>query len=549
MRCTTAVCLTLGTAIATGCSADRSCGGPCGTVVITVTGAAETALPLIASSVPAQAIGDLLFLPLAEIGTDLNYVRDDGFEPKIARRWSFEDSVTIVFDVDPRAVWQDGQPVTAHDVAFTFDLYRDPVINSVVRTDLGSITSVTARDNHTVAFVFSHAYPEQFYDAVHHMRIHPRHLLDTIPRMSIASHPFTRSPIGNGPYRLVRWDANASIELHADTTFFLGRPGLDRIVVQVTESLNTILTQLIAEEADFTDFLGPPANVERVQQTAHLDAVPIPSLTYLFLSFNFRDPNDPAQPHPLFSRAYVRQAVSMAIDREAITQATMSDFGSVPQGPVSLANPLWTLDVAVIPYDTSQARQVLAGQGWSDTDGDGVLDRDGNRLSFTVIYPGSSGLRRQIATIMERQLQGLGIELRLEPLEFPTWLSRSSAGRFDATLGGWEQDPNPLGSIRGAWGSDGPNNWGRYTNPHLDAILDAIGQGLASDLVNESWKEALEVIQHDYPAVWLMSPVQAMAVHTRFDNVTMRPGRWGASMWKWRVRPGQMLPRDRVGIR
>jgi peptide/nickel transport system substrate-binding protein len=548
MRNTTAICLTLGSTFLAGCAADLACEGSCGTAVITTTGAPRTALPALAVSVPSQALGDLVFLPLAEIGNDLNYLTDDGFEPRIARRWSAEDSVTIVFELDDRATWQDGAPVTADDVVFTFDLYRDPIVNSVVREDLVAITAVTARDEHTVAFTFSHPYAEQFYDAAYHMRIHPRHILDTIPRSELAAHPFGRDPIGNGPFRVARWDASSTVELVADTTFFLGRPGLDRIVIQANPDLNGIVTSLVAGETDFTDFLGPLAFVNRIREAEHLTAIPTPSLVYMFLSFNFRDSDHPDRQHPLLSQRYIREAVSLAVDREAIAQATMADLAPVPQGPVSQANPLWELELPTIPYDTARARRLLADEGWTDSDGDGVLDRDGERLSFGVIIP-PSGLRQQMATIMESQLGALGIELRIEQLaDFDVWQSRSAEGRFESTLGGWEQDPNPLGSTRGTWGTNGPNNWGSYSNARLDTLLDALAQGLPADQARETWREALQVIQDDYPAIWLMSPVQAVAVHSRFENVTMRPGRWGSSIWRWRVPPDEMLPRDRIGI-
>lgn len=548
MRTTTAVWLTLGTSLVMGCGADTSCRGPCGTAVISITGAVQTTLPVLAGSVPSQAVGDLLFLPLAEIGNDLNYVGEDGFQPRLAKRWSREDSVTIVFELDARARWQDGTPVTAADVTFTFDLYRDPVVNSTSREDLTSITAVTAQDEHTAVFTFSHAYPTQFYDAAYHMRILPRHLLDTIPRDALAAHSFVRSPVGNGPFRLARWGADATVELIADTTFFLGRPGLDRIVVRANPSLAAIVTELVAGDTDFTDFLGPPSLVERVREAEHLTAVPIPSLVYMFMSFNFRDPENPERPHPLFRHHHIREAVSLAVDREAIAYAVMADSGAVPQGPISRANPLWDLSLPPLPHDTAQARELLAEHGWADADGDGILDRGTQRLSFALIYPTSSGVRRQMATILESQLRAVGIELRIESFEMSTWESRSSTGRFDATLGGWEQDPNPLGSTRGTWGTDAPNNWGHYTNPLLDSLLDDMNRGLPTERVEDAWTEAMGIIQNDHPAVWLMAPLQPVAVHSRFENVSLRPGRWGPSLWQWRVRPDQMLPRDRVGI-
>ena len=405
MRFITAVCVALGTTAAFGCApSDASCDGPCGTVVVDAWGAPEALLPVFTTSMDALAISSVMFLPLAEIGNDLNIVGDEGFEPRLARNWTIEDSVTIVFELDPRARWHDGTPVTARDVEFTFDLYRDPVINADEVDDLALVRAVAARDEHTVAFTFTRAYQEQFFDATYHMRIHPAHLLDTIPRASLQSHPQARNPIGNGPFRFVRWDADQTVELVADTAFFLGRPGPARIVVQVIPNPNTLLARMKAEEADFSVFIPPPF-VGQVQEVQHLSTIEYPSASYIFVWFNFRDPKDLSQPHPLFRHPYIREALSIAVDRETISQATFGDLGSVPSGPLSLANPLWDLDIPTIPYDTARARQLLVSAGWSDSDSDGILDKNGQPLSFELILPSSSGSRRQAATIMESQLR------------------------------------------------------------------------------------------------------------------------------------------------
>ena len=439
--------------------------------------------------------------------------------------------------------------MTAHDVVFTFDLYRDPVVNSDERNDISRITAVTARDDATVAFTFSHAYREQFFDATYHMPIHPVHLLDTIPRAALRSHPFTRSPIGSGPYRLVRWDAGGTIELIADTAFFLGAPGINRIVVQVVPDLNTTIAQLLAEETDFTDFLGPPQFVERIDAAPSVRPLPFPSKTYMFATFNFRDPNSPANPHPLFANASVREALSLAVDRVTLAQAVMGEFGRVPFGPVSPANPLWDYDVPPIPYDTARARRLLADDGWSDADGDGVLDKGGYRLSFELIVPSSSGLRQQLATMMQNQLRGIGAEMRVEVIEFNAWQLQSEAGRFDATFNAWAEDASPAPSMTGSWSTQGVQNWGRYSSARFDSLITAAGRHRDDDAARIAWTEALRHIQQDWPAIWMLAPIQVGAVHTRIENATVRPDSWGANVWEWQISSDRMLPRDSVGVR
>src|SRR3970282_2063728 len=126
--------------------------------------------------------------------------------------------------------WQDGRAVTAADVVFTYDIYTDSLVNSPFRPALRLIRAVTARDSLTAVFQFQKRYPEMFYDAVYHMRILPAHLLRAIPRDGWRSAAFGRAPVGAGPYRFVRWKAGESLELVADSTFFLGRPHIRRVI-------------------------------------------------------------------------------------------------------------------------------------------------------------------------------------------------------------------------------------------------------------------------------------------------------------------------------
>src|SRR5262245_34501571 len=216
----------------------------CGVAVVTMGSDADALLPPFVRSGPGLAASDLIFLKLADIGLSLNTVGDAGFQPRLARSWKFEDSLTISFDLDPRARWHDGATITPADVVFTFDIFRDSVINANARPLLADISSVTVRDDHTVVFHFRRAYSEQFYDATYQMRVLPKHLLDSIPRAKLESHPLARNPIGNGPYRFVSWKAGETIELVADTGFFLGRPGINRVIVRPASDVNAAVTQI-----------------------------------------------------------------------------------------------------------------------------------------------------------------------------------------------------------------------------------------------------------------------------------------------------------------
>ena len=178
--------------------------------------------------------------------------------------------------------------------------------------------------------------------------------------------------------------------------------------------------------------------------------VTYPAGFYAYVAFNFRSAAGDGRPHELFADREVRRAISMAVDRETIAQALFGEFGSTPRGPTSRMLWIWNDEARALPHDPDEARRVLAAAGWADSDGDGVVDRNGTPLEFDLILPSSSSLRQRAAVILQEQLRQVGIQVGLSELEFLTWSSQSSDGRFDATFGIWGQNPTPR-SIEGTW--------------------------------------------------------------------------------------------------
>ena len=140
---------------ATGCTGDY-----CGTLIFAAAREPDILLPPVSQQTLSRDIYDQVFLKLADIGPSMNTVGETDFEARLAQRWEWDDPLTLVFHLDPRARWQDGRQVTAADVAFTFDAYTDPKVNSPVGTNLRRIRAVTARDSLTAVFRFRERYAE-----------------------------------------------------------------------------------------------------------------------------------------------------------------------------------------------------------------------------------------------------------------------------------------------------------------------------------------------------------------------------------------------------
>jgi peptide/nickel transport system substrate-binding protein len=506
----------------------------CGVIVIASGADADALLPVFAQGTGRQ-VSDQLFLKLADVGLGANTVGDSGFVPRLAESWIFEDERTIVFRLHAGARWHDGMPVTSADVTFSFAAYRDTLLGAPAGPLLATIDSVRARDERTVAFHFARTYPEQFFDATHHLRILPRHLLDSVPRAAWRTHSLARSPIGSGPFRLAEWRAGELIELVADSAFFGGVPGPSRLIWRIVPDFGVAVTQLVGGEADFVEAVVGPENIERVQAARHVQLVEYPSAAYVYLGFNLRAPRG-AGSHPLLGDRALRRALAAATDREALVRAVLGGWGVVPPGPTTPA--VWIAPGAEpqVPFDSGAAARQLDSLGWRDADGDGIRERGGRHLAFDLLIPSSSGIRQRTGVILQEQYRRAGVEVRLVPLEFNVWMDRARAGRFDAMLGAWQVDLSPAG-LRELWGSQGigSSNYGAYASAPFDSLVARATVTADPTASRGLWHEAIQVINDDAPAVWLFSPKTLAGVDRRLENVTLRPDEWWATLWTWRA--------------
>jgi peptide/nickel transport system substrate-binding protein len=493
-----------------------------------------------AGNVANMEIADQLFLRLAGLGPTLLTAGDRNFVPLLASSWSRRDSVTLVFDLNPRARWQDGVPVTSRDVVFTMERARDRSVSPRLADLLKHIIAVTAEGEERVVFRFSHPYAEQLYDATFHVAPIPAHLLDTIPPDALARSAFAAQPVGNGPYRWVRSVPGQFIELRRNDDFFLGKPKIERVIVRAAADPDARVNLMLSGQADAMDNIPPPQdNIRRIAAEPSLRVIPVPSPTLGYLLFNQRDRRDRERPHPILGDIRVRRAIGLALDRRLLVQVIFGSYGEVPYGPASPI--LWIRHGAPRPerQDLPQARRLLAAAGWRDTDGDGTLDRDGHPLTLSLSLPNTSAIRKQMSVLIQEQLRGIGIRLELQQYDFPIWTERRTAGDFDVDFAALSQDPSPTGLTQ-SWTCNGGNNVARYCDPRVDSLIEqaVLGRGDPA----EHWHGVLRQIEADAPAVFLYAPTYVYAVNRRFRNVSLSPVSSWLLLREWSVAPASPTP-------
>ncbi len=480
------------------------------------------------SSVASQAT-DLVFLRLGRYGG--TSFGDRAALPELAKSWTRRDSLTIAFDLDPRARWHDGTPVTSRDVVFSFARARDPKALASTALLLTYIRSVEAEGDGRVVIRFSQAYGEQLYDATYHVHILPAHLLAAIPLDSIATSAFARAPVGTGPYQWDKLEPTDYLQLRSFPDFYLGKPSIEQLVWRFTSTQETRLNLLLSGEADVMEDLIPPvANISRLAERQSLRLAHFPSVGVNYLLFNQRSPADTSKPHPLFGDPALRHAMTIALDRATMARALYGKYASPVSAPAPSA--VWFAALAPAPasFNQKEAARILAARGWKDSDGDGVLDRNGLPLAFSIIVSSSSVARMQAALIAQEQLRKIGVKVEIIPLDFPDYLSRRRPGNYDAAMEAFNADPSPW-SLIDRWGCGARANYGRYCNPAADSLLRVAHLSTRDPApALRSW---FKTVAEDYPAAFLYTPDRVYAIPRGYNNVTWQVESPWQRVWTW----------------
>lgn len=552
--------LTATSAVLAGCGDDRPADTTAGsdssavggTLVIAAPAEADILIPALVSSIEGKKVADMVFEPLAEIGPSLNTVGDEGFQPRLAERWTWApDSQSIAFHLNPRARWHDGRPVRAEDVRFTHALYVNPEVGSPQAPNVSDIDSVSVRDSLTAVFWFKRRFPEQFFTAVYHMHVLPKHLLGDTPAAALKSAPFARQPVGTGRFRFSRWTPSERLELVADTSHYRGRAKLDRVVFSIAPDFTAATTKLFAGEADFFEVMRPEQMPE-LARNASLKAVPYAGLDVGYMLFNMRDAKAGARPHPVLGDVAVRRALTMALDRETMVRSVLDSFGMVPLGPHVRATSGADASVPQLAYDPARAAALLDSAGWRDANGDGVREKSGRPLAFTLLVPNSSKNRVRYSVLIQDQLKKAGVAVTIEELDFNAFGERLMRRRFDAAIDARHLDPSPI-VIKQSWGGQAAraresSNYGSYANARFDAAIDSASAATDPARSRTYLRQAYRTLNEDAPAVWLYEPRMVAGAHKRLQITGMRADAWWAGIADWTVAPGQRIPRDRLGL-
>jgi peptide/nickel transport system substrate-binding protein len=506
-----------------GCQDRRSACPDCGTVVIAATSEPSTLLPPLVGETVGRDIGDQIYERLAYLAPGGSPIDAGSYRPGLAQRWERIDSLTWRFHLRPNARWQDGQPVTAADVAFSFEAFSDSTIDAIARGYLAGKVRAAAEDSATVRISFAERSPEQLYDATYHVRILPRHVWDTIPRSRWAADTHVAHLVGSGPYRIQSWRRGQYVTLVADTLRSGDRPAIARAIWRFAPDPDAALNLLLGHEADLMETVGAPDRVQRVSGDTSFRLLTYPAAGYGFLAFRVADAG--GRPHPILGNRELRRALAQAVDRPTLTRALFGNGTKVPPGPMSQLLWIWDDGIKVLPFDSAQARATLARL---------QARRPIGRID--ILVPSTSSTRRKLAVAIQEAWRKIGVNATVTTVEFPVFQERLAKGRFDSYIGAYLDEPSPRG-LADQWTRSGWTaiNYGHYANPRFDSLLKAASEDENAGSAKRRWREAMDTLNGDAPAIFLYALANVAAVSRRLNSMEIDPYSWASGLSRWRL--------------
>lgn len=463
------------------------------------------------------------------------------FEPMLVERWSWsDDGRDLTYHLRSDIHWSDGRPVTAADVKWSYELAHDPKTAS---PRIGLLEHMVdgfnprVVDEHTLLFRFDSPRDRTTLHA-HAASLSPlpRHAMRQVDRSELQADAQNLLPLVTGPFRLGSRVAGHRFELLANEQFtgpHEFQPKLDRVVFRVLPEYATRLLALTRGEIHMMSGIDV-SDVASLRQH--------PEITLHRRGWRFIDFVAWNQQRPLFADAAVRRALAMSVDvDEMMTSLLTDDTGRLyGRKATSTISPEHCLahndDVEPVPHDVAKARELMAGAGWSDSNGDGWLDRNGDRFEFTLSTNQGNALRSKLQVLLQAELKKIGVKVNLERLESNAFFSDVLGREYDAAILGWEAamfvDPSLLWS---AGTETQPNrmNFTSYADPRVDALIQ---RGLAIREPKEAapiWHEVQQAIYDDQPYLFLWWRDEIVGLHTSVQNAEVNFSSRLHRLWEW----------------
>ena len=485
-------------------------------------GDASNLIPILASDSASHSIAGLIYNGLVKYDKDMNIVGD------LAESWDIsDDGLVITFHLRKGVKWHDGKPFTAKDVLYTYQITVDPKTPTAYAGDFLKVKKAEVLDDYTFRVTYDKPFAPSLISWS--SAVLPRHLLEgqDITKSSLARHP-----VGTGPYLFKEWLAGQKIVLVSNADYFEGRPYVDGHVTRIIPDMATMFLELRARNIDMMG-LTPLQYTRQTENNLFrqsFDKYRYLAFAYTYLGYNLK--------HPFFADKRVRQAISYAINKEEIISGVLLGLGKPATGPYKPGTWAYNENVKTYSYNPQKARELLRAAGWTKTNNDGFLEKDGRPFTFELITNQGNETRQKCAEIIQRQLKEVGIDVKIRILEWAAFINDFiNKRRFEAVILGWTipLDPDAYDVWHSSKTAPEELNFISYKNPEVDALLEKARSTFDQKLRKKYYDRFQEILVEDQPYTFLYVPDELVIISKRFRGIEPAPIGLSHNFIKWYV--------------
>lgn len=370
--------------------------------------------------------------------------------PALAESYDLdEDTNTYTFHLREGVTWHDGEPFTANDVKFTIEAIMDPDNESEIACNYEDVKKIDVIDDQTISFQLEN--PNVAFLEYMTIGILPAHLLEG---KDMQTDEYFRSPVGTGPYKFVAWDEGQSITLEKNEAYWNGAPNIDNIIFKIVVDDNAKALQLESGELNLSQIT--PKDTEAFKDKEGFTIHHMKTSDYRGIMYNFN--NKLWQENRELIHAF-----NCAVDRDAMIESVLLGEGIVAYGPLQ-RNEYNDPDAKQESYDPSKARKIIEENGWILGD-DGIYEKDGQKLSFTINCKEGDQVRADLAAIACQNLKDIGVDANYEVKSEIDWDGQ------EAFLIGWGSPFDADDHTYKVFGTDKGNNYSAYSDKKVDEAL------------------------------------------------------------------------------
>lgn len=472
-----------------------------------------------------------------------DYEKPEEYQPLLAESWTIsDDHLSYRIKLRRGVYWHDftdpvtgkehrDVEVTAHDFKFAMDVIRNPEVNcEPLRNYYQDFDSLEVLND----YEFIVRWKRPYYGSIActlGMTPLPRHLYHAYDgpfdgRRFNDDHERNRLIVGCGPYQFAGWEKDRRVLFRRNPRYFgeaFGAgPSIDTIVCEVIKLPNTRYQALLAGQLDQLD-LTPDQWTRRCNEEPFRDGS-IKRYRYLQPNYSYIGWN---LNNPLFTDKRVRQALTMLIDRERILHDVYFDLAEIAKGPFFPRSSYSDPALKPWPFDPERAKQLLVEAGWRDEDGDGILEKEGRKFTFTMLQIATSSIQPRMMPLIQETLAAAGIDMKIQNLEWSVYLQRLQDKNFEACCLGWQSpfDPDPYQ----IWHSSqadlpGSSNHIGFRNHEADRLIEELRATFDMERRIELARRFEALLHEEQPYTFLFVPYQLEARSGRYRNVRVFPG-------------------------